>query len=466
MKKRESRAASCGENKVVKIAYIGGGSCAWARGLMTDLAKCPHITGELALYDIDYAGAAINARLARQIFSHPEAVTAFRVYPVRKLADALKGADFVVISIEPGPTQMRYADLEIPKKYGILQPVGDTVGPGGLMRALRTIPTYVGFADAIMKHCPDAWVINYTNPMTLCVATLYAAQPKIKAFGCCHEVFGTQSRLAGLVEKWFKVPRPARQEIVLDIAGVNHFTHSTAAAWNGQDLFPRLKKMIAEKGFFADRTARSRARIRKGNVFGSEGLVAMDLLARFGSLGSAGDRHLVEFVPWYLTSEKDLHRWGVVLTPFSKRIEIYRGKMRNRAKPLPPGSLHGTGEEGVKQMVALLGMEPLDTNVNLPNCGQIADLPAGAVVETYSQFRRDSAKPITARPLPQAVNSLVRKIVDVQQLTLTGALAKDKHLTFQALLLDPLVNIPTDRAWKMFNEMLDYTKPMLPGWKI
>ena len=127
------------------------------------------------------------------------------------MADALRGADFVVLSIEPGPTEARYADLVIPAKYGILQPVGDTTGPGGIARALRAVPIYTDFALKIERYCPKAWVINYTNPMTLCMAALYAATPKIKAFGCCHEVFHTQKRLAGLVAAWTGIsPTPTR----------------------------------------------------------------------------------------------------------------------------------------------------------------------------------------------------------------------------------------------------------------
>jgi len=170
------------------------------------------------------------------------------------LPEALRGADFVVISTEPGPISMRYADLVIPERFGLLQPVGDTTGPGGILRALRAIPEYIGFAQATGEHCPKAWVINYTNPMTLCTAALHAGFPGIKAFGCCHEVFHTQTRLAQLVAKWFSVEPPVRQAIRLDIAGVNHFTWATAAAWQGRDFFPLLAKELSRPEFFGDAT--------------------------------------------------------------------------------------------------------------------------------------------------------------------------------------------------------------------
>ncbi len=448
----------------IKIAYIGGGSRGWAHHLMADLALCPRLSGHLALYDIDHAAAESNVKVGEDILSRSDAKTSFRVSAAKTAAAALKGADFVVCSIEPGPTRMRYADLEIPRKYGIVQPVGDSTGPGGIMRALRSVPVKAAYAHLVMQHCPEAWVINYTNPMTLCTAAFYAAEPEIKAFGCCHEVFGTKRYLAGLIAEWFGVDRPQRHDIELDIAGVNHFTLATSARWNGHDLWPRLHAIVADDSFFRSRATDAAARRRAGKWFGSQRLIAHDLLRRFDVFGAAGDRHLAEFVPWYLGSEQQLHRWGVVVTPYSYRLA--KSKRGRRATTYPNTSLKQSGEEGVAQMLALLGLEPLDTNVNLPNRGQITQSPTGAVVETYAQFRRDSIKPVIARPLPAGAAALVNRVVDVQRMTLEAAMTRSKELAFQALTCDPLVSIPTDKAWKMFGEMLRYTKSELVGWKV
>jgi len=241
------------------------------------------------------------------------------VRAVRRLRDALHQADFVVLSTEPGPIEMRYADLEIPARYGILQTVGDTVGPGGLLRALRSIEVYDQFAQLIAEYCPRAWVINYTNPMTLCTAALQTGAADLKVFGCCHAVFETQAQLAGLVGKWFEVPGPPRHEIKVDVTGLNHFTWITAASWRGHDLLRILRDEIAMPGFFRSRANEARAAVRAEHWFKSPGLVGYDFFRRFGALGAAPDRHLVEFVPWYLTSEAELHRWGVVATPYAWR---------------------------------------------------------------------------------------------------------------------------------------------------
>ena len=449
----------------IKIAYIGGGSIGWARNVMTDLALCPRLTGQLALYDIDLAAAQENVRRAKMIFGHKDAKTAFRTAAYARLSDALNGADFVVISIQPGPIEMFAGDIDIPKRYGILQPVGDTTGPGGISRALRAIPIYEEFAHQVMRYCPNAWIINYTNPMTLCTATLYAAEPAIKAFGCCHEVFGTQHMLAELVKAHGWTKECARQEIELDVSGVNHFTWATWARWRRQDLFAMLREHIRRKGFFNDRTKAARQHKAKGHWFSHSSLIAFDLFRRFGALGVAGDRHLAEFVPWYLGSEAELHRWGVILTPSSYRLERAREARRTRGRSWNVESLRPTGEEGVVQMLALLGAGDLETNVNLPNRGQAADLPLGGVVETYACFTRDRVTPKLARPLPLGANELVRRVMYVQRTTLDAGLRRDKDLAFQAVLNDPLVHLPTDKAWRMLNDLLRACKPMLPGWK-
>lgn len=452
----------------IKIAYIGGGSRYWARDVMLDLAQSPHLRGRIDLYDIDHPSAQKNEDIGNRIFQRPDAATRFAVRAVRRLADALKGADFVVISIEPGPVELRYADLQIPLAHGLLQPVGDTTGPGGILRALRSVGTFTAFGEAIATHCPRAWVINYTNPMTLCTAALFAGFPQIKAFGCCHEVFGTQRRLGELVADWFGVPLPARGEIKLEISGVNHFTWAATANWQGHNLFPKLREHIAQPGFFSPRRATGVARRlkRAEKWFTSPGLVAFDLFRRFGALGAAGDRHLAEFVPWYLAGgEAGLMRWGVTATPYSWRLR------RRSLRDHPPESyatrpLQPSGEEGVMQIEALAGCGDLFTNINMPNAGQMPAAPAGFVVETYAHFRRDQLVPAVATALPAGVQALVARIIAVQRLTLEAALRRDVDLAFQALLADPLVRLSTDGAWEMFAAMLRHTRDHLPGWKI
>ncbi|MEG0902422.1 MAG: alpha-glucosidase/alpha-galactosidase, partial [Clostridia bacterium] len=156
----------------VQIAYIGGGSRGWAWSFMTDLALEKQLGGTIRLYDIDHQAAEQNALIGSRISARPDAVGKWRYLVADTLAQALTGADFVVISILPGTFEEMQVDVHAPERYGIYQSVGDTAGPGGLSRAMRTLPMYVTIAQAIKTYAPDAWVINYTNPMALCVRAL------------------------------------------------------------------------------------------------------------------------------------------------------------------------------------------------------------------------------------------------------------------------------------------------------
>ena len=202
-------------NKVsdIQIAYIGGGSRGWAWTFMTDLALEPQISGTIRLYDIDVQAAQNNAVIGNRVSSRKDAVGKWTYQTCQSLQEALNGCDFVVISILPGTFDEMESDVHLPERLGIYQSVGDTAGPGGMIRALRTIPMFVEIGEAIRKYAPQAWVINYTNPMTLCVKTLYRVFPQIKAFGCCHEVFGTQSLLGRVLREEAGVDGATREDI-------------------------------------------------------------------------------------------------------------------------------------------------------------------------------------------------------------------------------------------------------------
>ena len=155
------------DNKALTVAYIGGGSRGWAWGFMTDLAMDGQLCGTVRLYDIDRSAAERNEIIGNKISAHKDAVSRWQYVVSDSLQQALTGADFVVISILPGTFEEMRSDVHLPERVGVYQPVGDTVGPGGFMRAMRTIPMYVEIASAIRDYAPDAWVINYTNPMSL-----------------------------------------------------------------------------------------------------------------------------------------------------------------------------------------------------------------------------------------------------------------------------------------------------------
>jgi len=444
----------------VKICYIGGGSVGWAHLLMCDLGLCPELTGEVRLYDIDHERAELNSKFGNRLQEHPDVVSKFCYRPVHRLSEALKGADFVFCSILPGDLDDMEQDMAIPARYGILHTVGDTVGPAGMMRALRAVRTYAGFAKAIAEHAPDAWVINYSNPMTACTRALTKVAPQLKVIGCCHEVFGTQNHLTQLIEQYLQVPRPHRSEIKTDIVGVNHFTWALRATWQEHDLFDLLREHVARPGVCRPYTKQEI--LAEDNVFVNKRQVTYELFQRFGYLPAAGDRHLAEFVTGFLTSEDDVYRWGICITPVAyrkKKLADRVQQMRQRAEGKLQIEIKRSGEEGIEQMLALLGRRTLVTNVNMANRGQIPNLPLGAVVETNAAFTQDRIQPVCCGPLPPAILSLISRHVHNQELIVEAALAGDADMAFQAIAADPLTTIRMDKAWQMTQEMIEATRP-------
>lgn len=439
--------------KNTKICIIGGGSRLWAINFMKDLALNKEAAGTVALYDIDKEASRNNVEVGKRMLKINNNEDRFSFVAIDELEPALEGANLVLIVIEPGKTECRYADLVLPEQYGILETVGDTTGPGGLIRARRALPLFFDFARAIKKVCPDAWVINYTNPMTLCTAALYKAFPEIKAFGCCHEVFHTEDALCRIVEKEFNVPLPNRRDLRVDITGVNHFTFMTGAWWEGHDLMPIVKRIANDPATFSDHTAIAKEREKNEKWFDCDQLVAYEFLKRFGVLGAAGDRHLAEFVPWFLKEERYLNSLGVVRTPYSWRL---KNAAEKRAKTFTDEELVAkpSGEEGVDIMMALLGGKPLKTNMNRPNEGQISYLPKGRIVESLGLIDNDSVTPILSSDPPLAIQELVKCISDEQQIALDAIWEGDDEKLFEAFLMDPLMDLPIDKARELFDKML------------
>ena len=448
----------------LKLAYIGGGSRGWAWGLMSDLASAEDISGQVALYDIDRKAAEDNVIIGNKFNQAEGAKSLWDYYACDTLEEALTGADFVVISILPGTFDEMESDVHAPEKYGIYQSVGDTSGPGGILRALRTIPMMQVIARGIQACCPDAWVINYTNPMTVSIKALYETFPGIKAFGCCHEVFGTQKLLMTALGEFKGIQNVRRQDIKVNVLGVNHFTWLTSAQYKNMDLFPMYREMAEQYG----QTGYCRGRDENwmNNTFACCHKVKLDLFKRYGVLAAAGDRHLAEFCPgsWYLGSPENVKSWGFGLTTVAWRKKDLQARLERSAKRISGEeevTLRNTGEDGVNQIRALLGLEDMVTNVNLPNRGQIPNLPLGAVVETNAVFRDDSVTPCLAGEVPVQIHGLISRIVAEQELLVQAAIERDLEKAFTAFVNDPLVTIGIADARKLFDEMVENTSAYL-----
>lgn len=424
----------------VQIAYIGGGSRGWAWTFMTDLALEPQMSGTIRLYDIDKAAAKANEVIGNHLSQRPEAVGKWEYRTCDSLQAALEGVDFIVISILPGTFEEMAADVHLPERLGVYQPVGDTAGPGGMIRSLRTIPMYIEIAEAIRDYAPKAWVINYTNPMSLCVKTLYKIFPEIKAFGCCHEVFGTQKVLMGILEDTCGIENVERRDIQVNVLGINHFTWFDYASYKGIDLIPMYKDYIEkhfEEGYEERDTNWANA------CFACAHRVKFDLYNRYGLIAAAGDRHLAEFMPGdeYLRDPEAVESWKFGLTTVEWRKEDLKNRLE-KSKKLLAGEeeveLMPTGEEGILLIKALCGLQRIISNVNIPNSfGQIPNLPKEAVVETNAVFELDAIRPVVAGDIAENVKSLIMPHIQNHEYIMEAALTCNKDLVVKAFLNDP-----------------------------
>lgn len=441
----------------IKIAYIGGGSKMWARVFMYDLALCPYLTGEIGLYDIDTEAAVRNLQIGNRINEASETVSKWNYVVYEDLNKCLENADFVVISILPGTFDDMAVDVHYPEKYHIYQSVGDTAGPGGVFRAVRTVPFYEQFAQAIQQICPDAWVINFTNPMSICTKTLYDVFPGVKAFGCCHEVFHTKDFLCDVL-KYATGISITRNEIYAEVSGINHFTWISSAKYKNIEILDYLPQFIEEK-FESGHYEHGCVDLYKTDTFAYANRVKMDMFKRYGVLGAAGDRHLAEFMnsEWYLSSPKQVDEWKFALTTVDFRKKQMQERIEESQK-LASGELpvmvKKSDEEAVELMCALRGFQTKVSNVNLPNEGQVPGLSLGSIVESNAVFTNDSVRPVMTKPLKPAVLNLVLRCSNNIDVLYEGIKHRDKDIIFQSFVNQPLCsNLSLDTAKQLFEEM-------------
>ncbi|MBQ9761422.1 MAG: alpha-glucosidase/alpha-galactosidase [Clostridia bacterium] len=458
--------------KDVKIAYIGGGSRGWAWTLMKDLAKAEDVSGSVYLYDIDFEAAKNNETIGNRI-----EMGEWKYVAAPTIGEALTGADFVIVSILPGTFDEMESDVHAPEKYDVYQPVGDTTGPGGFFRSLRTVPMMQEIARAVREFCPKAWVINYTNPMAVCVHALYKEFPEIKAFGCCHEVFGTQKLLAQAFNE-FKGEDEISLEhgeddytkkVCVNVIGVNHFTWLTSARYKNYDLFPiytDFARKYHKTGYVRDLPENW-----MNNAFKSAARVRLDLFLKYGYIAAAGDRHLVEFMDKedYLYDPANVRQWSFGLTTVAWRKNDLKERLE-KSKRLLSGEekfeIKASGEEGVRQIRALLGLGNLVTNVNLPNYGQIPNLPLGTVVETNAAFRNDSVQPVCAGEIPAEIYPLISRIAEENNETVEVAFARDLKQGYEVFAKGHLLKTLNDEQKReLFATMYENTKEYLTEYK-
>jgi alpha-galactosidase/6-phospho-beta-glucosidase family protein len=452
-----------------RITIIGGGSYQWTPKLLVDFVNTEALRdAQIVLHDIDPAPLPKMVELTGHLAGiRGSGVTATATTDRRR---ALEGADFVVINISTGGFVSMRHDLEIPERYGVRQAVGDTVGPGGVLRALRNIPVFLDIARDVEEQCPDAWLLNLTNPMTTICRAL-TRETQLKTVGLCHEITITQYLLSLLLGVSFL-------DLTLTVGGVNHLPFVAAVDVAGDDGLERLRALLADRERCAGEPLARPVPDGLDFVKVSEGpdwtkgdilhnwQVKLELFNRFGVLPGAGDRHLAEFFPNFLTEESGWgERWGIALSTIEDRQRDQDAHVAgldallaaDRVDVMPSGEM-------VAPVIQCLHLDQSGHfPLNIPNEGQVADLPLGSTVESICIVDGGGVRGRDAVSLPAGMAECLRRVSASQELTVDAAVTGDRDTAFSAMLLDPLTSrLGYDAIASMTDEMLAATGEWLP----
>ncbi|MGQ9625773.1 MAG: alpha-glucosidase/alpha-galactosidase [Anaerolineae bacterium] len=440
-----------------KIVLIGAGSMKFTATLVNDILSTPVLRdSHFALVDINPERLELARKLVQALIDHRG--TAAQVETTTDRRTVLAGADYVVITILVGGIEAYKFDIEIPMKYGVGQCVGDTLGPGGIFRGLRTIPVLLDICQDISELCPDALLINYSNPMAiLCMAI--AKGSKVRHVGLCHSVQGTAEMLAG----WL---RASYNEVSYWVAGINHQAWFLEFLWNGKDAYPLLRE-----------------RIQDPEIIGQEP-VRTELMKHFGYFVTESSGHASEYLPYFRKNEAQIEelvkrftspadfwfdwgRTGGCLRYDQKMLDEFTEKIRTQTNLSELLPTKRSLEYCSYIMEAIETNRPVVINGNVPNQNLITNLPEGCCVEVPCLVDGNGIHPCFVGELPEQLAALNRTNINVQLLAVQGALNGDREAIYHATMMDPLTaavcTLPQIRA--MTDELFEAEASWLPQFK-
>ncbi|MBS7612098.1 hypothetical protein KEJ27_07860 [Candidatus Bathyarchaeota archaeon] len=442
----------------VKIAVIGAGSLVFTPNILADLTKSNILAdSDVYLMDIDEERLNLMSKLADRIVREKKSDIVVNATTDR--AEALRNADYVIISISVG-TDIERFDVEIPKKYGLYASVGDTTGPQGFARALRHIPVMVDIAKDIERICPSAFILNVTNPMTaLCTAMLKTS--KINIIGLCVGIYIAKNFIARLINL-------DSETISVIAGGINHFTWIKEILVGGENVYPRFHEVW-------ENAKKSYSRLEMLEKFRGH-YVSLLLYDKFGLFPSPSDSHIAEFLPYFIREDKAYGSfYGLTLYP---QGTIYDLKWREQAwSRLVEWATGGVSLNELfartftEETLVIRVLESLSSKrndfyeaVNVPNMGSISDIPSNAIVEVPGVVGNVGVKPVQVGSLPKAITELLRQQLTHIDLTVDAALSGERKLALQALLMHP--SIPNlEVAENILNDLIRYESKYLPQFK-
>ena len=439
---------------MAKVVFIGAGSFKFTRNLVRDLLTFPALEGvEICLVDIHRERLNFARRACEKIVAlgnYPASVTA-----TTERREVLRGADAVCITIFCGGTSVWQHDVLIPEKYGISINIGDTRGPSGIFRMLRTLPTMLAICRDMEDLCPTAILLNYTNPMAmLCHAML--RQTGIALTGLCHSVQGTAAMLA----RWLRIP-PGGLDYVC--AGINHMAWYTKLEHRGRDQYPRLKRLVASD-----------------EAIYEEEIVRNEMFLALGAYVTESSGHNSEY-NWWFRKRPDLMRRYCnrgtgsnpgrhlhALRAYRRHEKTWKREVRAWLDSDEPIELERGNEYAASIINAYLGDGLFKFNGNVTNTGLVTNLPAGACVEVPVLAGPRRLEPISVGPLPDAVSILTNLTAQTEMMAVEGCLTGDRDLIYQAIAHDPLTasKLSLAETRTMVDEMFKRNRRFLPQFEI
>ena len=438
---------------MTKIAFIGAGSLGFTRALVRDILTFPLLhDATLALMDIDPERLEFARKSVQRIIDmgkYPATVSA-----TLDRVEALRHADIVLVTILAGNTEVWRHDIEIPKQYGVDINIGDTRGPSGIFRFLRTLPVMLDIVKDMERHCPDATLLNYTNPMAMLCRAIQRSSP-IRMTGLCHSVQGTARMLAD----WIGAPD---NEISYTCAGLNHMGWYLDFKVNGADAYPLIRKAIIERP----------------EIYNQE-IVRNEMFLHLDYYVTESSGHNSEYNAWFrkrpdLIEKYCTHGTGwnpgeyaYILKEYQKAERTWKDEARQWFAEGAPIQLERGTEYAACIINALMGGEPFQFNGNVPNAGLVANLPEGACVEVPVWVRRQGFEAVQVGALPPQCAALTNLTAQVEEMAVEGALTGDPRLVFHAIANDPLSAAVLSLAEiaQMVDQMFEQNKTYLPYFK-
>ena len=450
---------------MTKLTIIGAGSAVFTKNIFTDLMFIDEFKKmDIALVDIDKKRLKISHELLDVIAKKLNASPNIKSYTDRR--EALVGSDFIQSTIQVGGYKpSTVIDFDIPKQFGLRQTIADTLGIGGIMRGLRTIPVLVDIGKDIMDLCPNALWLQYVNPMCSNMIAINNACPGIKSVGLCHSVQGTAEMLArDLNEKI--------ENIDYLCAGINHMAfYKKFSKKNGntdEDLYPRLKKLADDIINDKKISSRSMKKDRESDKVLHE-KVRYEILRRFGYFVTESSEHFAEYVPWFIKNNRQdlIDKYKIPIEEYIDRCKNNIELWNNLEKDMTPiynQSLKRSNEYASYIMDAVVNNKEVTINGNVMNKGYIHNLPSNCCVEVPCLVNSNGNTPQSTGRLPEHLAALMRTNINVQILTAEAALTKKKEHIYHAAMLDPLTgaNLSIDEIYSMVDRLIEEHHNYLP----